>query len=144
MIVRVQHAYAEAQHAGSLWGVLAARLARAEVPEGRLSVTFGRQVHGDGSESFVYVTTWRDMESIYAWVGGRDLVATPRLFHGLERFLDGYDVQHYIAPDLAELAEDQALQQAHPAPSAAGADVARRAASARVPSSPPNRVRVSH
>jgi hypothetical protein len=82
------------------------------------------------------------MESIYAWVGGRDLVATPRLFHGLERFLDGYDVQHYIAPDLGELAEEQALQQAQP--SAAGADVARRAASARVPSSPPNRVGVSH
>jgi hypothetical protein len=142
VIVRVQHAYAEAQHAGNLWGVLAARLARADVPEGRLSATFGRQVHGDGSESFVYVTTWQDMESIYAWVGGRDLVATPRLFHGLERFLDGYDVQHYIAPDLDQLTEEQALQQA--APSAAGADVARRAASARVPPSPPNRVGVSH
>jgi hypothetical protein len=124
VIVRVVHAFAEAQHAGSLWGVIAARLARAEVPAGRLSATFGRQVHGDGSESFVYVTTWRDMDSIYAWVGGRDVVGTARLFRGLERLLDGYDVQHYIAPDLDELEGTQ------PA-TAAGADVARRVASAR-------------
>jgi hypothetical protein len=103
VIVRILHGYAEAHHAGSLWGVLADRLARARVPEGRLSATFGRQVHGDGSESFVYVTTWRDMESIYAWVGGRDLIGTPRLLRGLESLLDGFEVQHYIAPELPDI-----------------------------------------
>jgi len=122
LIVRVVHAYAEAQHAGSLWGVLAARLARSEVPEGQFSATFGRQVHGDGSESFVYVTTWHDMDAIYAWVGGRDLVATPRLFRGLEKLLDGYDVQHYIAPDLSELEAPEPVGMARSTARAPGSD----------------------
>jgi hypothetical protein len=70
-------------------------------PAGRLGAIFGRQINGDGSESFVYVTTWVDMEAVYDWVGGRDLISTARLMHDLEGLMDDFEVQHYLGSDMA-------------------------------------------
>ena len=114
MIVRVLRGHVEPNHATMLWGQLSERLAHSEVPEGQLSATFGRQVHGDGTESFVYVTTWRDVESIYAWVGGPDLVSTPRFLLGLEELVDGFEVQHYLGFEPDEPADYQVVEQREP------------------------------
>jgi hypothetical protein len=114
VIVRVLRGHVEPNHATMLWGQLSERLAHAEVPEGQLSATFGRQVHGDGTESFVYVTTWRDVESIYTWAGGADLVSTPRFLRGLEELVDGFEVQHYLGFEPDEPADDQVVEQREP------------------------------
>jgi hypothetical protein len=115
VIVRVLRGHVEPNHATMLWGQLSERLAHAEVPEGQLSATFGRQVHGDGTESFVYVTTWRDVESIYAWVGGVDLVSTPRFLRGLEELVDTLEVQHYLGFESdAEQADVQVIERGEP------------------------------
>jgi hypothetical protein len=114
VIVRVLRGHVEPNHATMLWGQLSERLAHAEVPEGQLSLTFGRQVHGDGTESFVYVTTWRDVESIYAWVGGPDLVSTPRFLQGLEELVDGFEVQHYLGFEADEPSDCQVVEQREP------------------------------
>jgi len=101
VIVRVLRGHVTARNAPQLWAGLADRMAGIEPPAGQLGATFGRQIHGDGSESFVYVTTWVDMESVYEWVGGRDLVSTARLMHDLEGLMDDFEVQHFLGSNLA-------------------------------------------
>ena len=101
MIVRVLRGRVSARNASRLWSSLAERMSGVEPPAGRLSATFGRQIHGDGSESFVYVTTWVDMEAVYDWVGGRDLVSTARLMHDLEGLMDDFEVQHFLGSNMA-------------------------------------------
>jgi hypothetical protein len=76
-------------------------MAGIEPPNGQLSAVFGRQIHGDGSESCVYVTTWGDMQAVYEWVGSRDLVSTARLMRDLEVLMDDFEVQHFIGSNLA-------------------------------------------
>jgi hypothetical protein len=101
VIVRVLRGHVSARNAPQLWAGLAERMSGIGAPAGQLSATFGRQIHGDGSESFVYVTTWVDMQSVYEWVGGRDLVSTARLMHDLEGLMDDFEVQHFLGSNLA-------------------------------------------
>jgi hypothetical protein len=101
VIVRVLRGRVSARNASPLWARLAERMSGVEPPAGRLSATFGRQIHGDGSESFVYVTTWVDMEAVYDWVGGPDLISTARLMRDLEFLLDDFDVQHFLGSNMA-------------------------------------------
>jgi hypothetical protein len=101
VIVRVLRGHVSARNAPQLWAGLADRLSGIEAPAGQLGATFGRQIHGDGSESFVYVTTWVDMQSVYEWVGGRDLVSTARLMDDLEGLMDDFDVEHFLGSNLA-------------------------------------------
>jgi hypothetical protein len=70
-------------------------------PAGQLGAIFGRQINGDGSEGFVYVTTWVDMEAVYDWVGGPDLISTARLMRDLEFLLDDFEVQHFLGSNMA-------------------------------------------
>jgi hypothetical protein len=76
-------------------------MAGIEPPKGQLGSVFGRQIHGDGSESFVYVTTWVDMHAVYAWVGGPDLASTARLMRDLEVLMDDFEVQHFLGSNMA-------------------------------------------
>jgi len=70
-------------------------------PAGRLGAIFGRQINGDGSEGFVYVTTWVNMEAVYDWVGGPDLISIARLMRDVEYLLDDFEVQHFLGGDMA-------------------------------------------
>ena len=101
MVVRVLRGRVSARNASHLWASLADRMSGIEPPAGQLSATFGRQIHGDGSESFVYVTTWVNMEAVYDWVGGPDHISTTRLMRDLEFLLDDFDVQHYLGSNMA-------------------------------------------
>jgi hypothetical protein len=66
----------------------------------------GRQAHRDGAEQIVFVSVWRDLESLYAWVGS-DLLSTPLLVDCPPGLFDEYDIQHYEVVDLGpEEAED--------------------------------------
>lgn len=62
--------------------------------EGLVHAHVGRQVHRDGSQEVIFVTVWRDIESLYRWVGGSDLLETPVLSERHDVF-DACDVQHY-------------------------------------------------
>jgi heme-degrading monooxygenase HmoA len=63
--------------------------------EGFVASHAGRQVHGDGGEEVVLISVWRDLESLYRWVGGTDLLESPVLSRGLPDVFDSYEVQHY-------------------------------------------------
>ena len=101
MIVRVLRGHVSARNAPQLWAGLAERMSGIGAPAGRLGAIFGRQINGDGSEGFVYVTTWVNMEAVYDWVGGPDLISTARLMRDLEFLLDDFEVQHFIGSNLA-------------------------------------------
>jgi hypothetical protein len=100
VIVRVLRGHVPARNVDRLWSDLAERMDGVAPPDGQLNAEFGRQVHADGSESFVYVTTWLDMAAVYSWVGGPSALSQPRLLRGLEHLLDEVDVQHYIGSSL--------------------------------------------
>jgi heme-degrading monooxygenase HmoA len=55
----------------------------------------GRQANGDGSEAILFVSVWRDLDSLYRWVGGTDLLDTPLLSRGAFDVFETYEVQHY-------------------------------------------------
>jgi heme-degrading monooxygenase HmoA len=101
VIVRVLRGKVSARNASQLWASLAERMSGIGPPAGQRGAIFGRQIHNDGSESFVYVTTWDDMEAVYEWVGGRDLVSTARLMHDLEDLMDDFEVQHFLGSNMA-------------------------------------------
>ncbi len=77
-------------------------------PRGLLHATFGRQDKGDDWPTFVTVTEWADMESLYAWLGGPDLkvVALP---DGWTEPTELIDVQHYLAERPDELSPADGL-----------------------------------
>jgi hypothetical protein len=70
-----------------------AALASARGSQGLLFGEVGRQAHPDCSEDVVFVTVWRDLESLYRWLGGNDLLSTPLLRGGT--LIDRVEVQHY-------------------------------------------------
>jgi hypothetical protein len=77
--------------------------------DGFLCGHVGRQAYGDGGEEVLFVSVWRDLNSICRWVGGTDLLDTPVLSRGASDVFETYEVQHYEvweAGDGAEL-EDQ-------------------------------------
>ena len=62
---------------------------------GLLYGEMGRQIHSDCSEDVVFVTAWRDLEALYAWIGGNDLLWTPILGDGDAGVFARLEVQHY-------------------------------------------------
>jgi hypothetical protein len=101
VIVRVLRGHVSARNASQLWASLAERMSGIGPPAGRLGAIFGRQINGDGSEGFVYVTTWVNMEAVYDWVGGPDLISMAGLMRDLEFLLDDFEVQHFLGGDMA-------------------------------------------
>jgi hypothetical protein len=59
----------------------------------------GRQVNADCAEEIVFVTVWRDLNCLYRWVGGNDLMATPLLRDKDGGILDDIQIQHYEVLD---------------------------------------------
>lgn len=61
-------------------------------------VKLARRLHADGSEDVLLFEEWRDMASVYAWVGPR--LTEPRLVPGARELVDEIVVSHYEALDL--------------------------------------------
>ena len=62
---------------------------------GSIDVHVGQQADGSAYE-FVFVSRWESMAALYAWAGGRDLLARPVYFDVLEDALIDFDIQHYV------------------------------------------------
>jgi hypothetical protein len=59
-------------------------------------------MEADGAEEVVFVSVWRDLEALYAWVGGTDLLDTPVLSNGRPEIIEHFEVQHYVTYETAE------------------------------------------
>ena len=97
--------------------------------EGLLNAHVGRQVHTDGSEEIVFVTVWVNLESVYRWIGGRNLLETPVLSERPDLFKT-FDVQHYEVIELADAVgsavtkpAEALLVEAEPLPTPMGTSV---------------------
>jgi len=62
-----------------------------------------RQIRPDCSEDVVFLTTWRDLGALYAWIGRDDLLASPLLREDDESLFLSLEVQHYEALDEPEV-----------------------------------------
>lgn len=99
LIVRVLIGRVDADHVLPFREQTRRALADAEGHGGFLHAHVGRQSHKDGSEEIVVVTVWEDLESVYRWVGGTDLLDTP-VITGVDRDLFVHcDIQHYETLD---------------------------------------------
>jgi heme-degrading monooxygenase HmoA len=63
--------------------------------DGLVSAHAGRQAHADGSEEIAFVTIWRDLEALYGWLGGTDLLDAPGFNHTSPSVFAHFEIQHY-------------------------------------------------
>ncbi len=77
----------------------------------------GRQSHSDGREEVLFVSVWRDLGSLYRWVGGTDLLDTPVLNRGAADVFESYEVQHYEVLESGDQAQFEDPQAASGGPS---------------------------
>jgi quinol monooxygenase YgiN len=73
------------------------RLPEMRRQKGFVYAKFGRQIRPDG-ESFFFVSEWRDVASLYDWIGP-DLTA-PVTIRGAEHLVEEYVVELYEAMDV--------------------------------------------
>ena len=86
--------------------------------DGNEYAQIGRQVHADGGEEIIFVSIWRDLDALYGWLGGTDLLRTPMLNDGGADVFEHFEVQHYEVLEsvdgvTAELQEPLAGQALH-------------------------------
>lgn len=81
--------------------------------DGLVYAQIGRQAHADGGEEIIFVSVWRDLEALYHWLGGSDLLNTPMLSNGNSDVFERFDVQHYEVCELegADLAAPTAASE---------------------------------
>lgn len=72
-----------------------AKAADARKVPGVIDVHVGNQADGTGYQ-YVFISRWESIEALYAWAGGRDLLARPIYFEDLDEALVGFDIQHYV------------------------------------------------
>ena len=94
MIVRVVRGRIRADSVNEFYRRVEKALPAVRCQDGALDVHVGRQRDDEG-ERFVFVSYWRDLASVYRWVGGGDLLCVPAAPGGYEDLLDDCDVQHY-------------------------------------------------
>lgn len=70
-----------------------------QVP-GVIDVHVGHQANSGGYQ-FVFISRWESIDALYAWAGGRDLLARPIYFEGMEDALLEFDIQHYVDVEAA-------------------------------------------
>jgi hypothetical protein len=78
----------------------AGRLDDPDRPDGLMHVSVGRQRDGD-SDAFVLVTEWRDLDAIYRWIGGPELLSAIPSLGALAELATEVDIQHYEGPEPA-------------------------------------------
>ena len=50
----------------------------------------------------MFVSVWRDLDALYGWVGGTDLLDTPVLNSGRPEVFENFEVQHYETYEFGE------------------------------------------
>jgi heme-degrading monooxygenase HmoA len=76
--------------------------------DGLIHAHLGRQALSDGGEEVVFVSVWRDLEALYGWVGGTDLLDTPMINGGRPEVFENFEVQHYETYESGEAGQDLA------------------------------------
>ena len=95
LIVRLLRGTVPPERVESFHEQARAAMASARQAEGLIFGEMGRQVHSDCAEEIVFITVWRDLQSLYAWIGVNDLLRTPVLRDGHGDVFDRCEVQHY-------------------------------------------------
>jgi len=88
--------------------------------DGLIHAQVGRQAHLDGGEEVLFVSVWRDLEALYGWVGGTDLLDTPVLSGARPDVFEQFEVQHYEAYDAPEASLTDGFDPAEAVPQGAG------------------------
>jgi heme-degrading monooxygenase HmoA len=70
--------------------------------DGLVYAQIGRQAHVDGGEEIIFVSVWRNLEALYKWVGGLDLLDTPVLDGNNPDVFEHFEVQHYETYESAD------------------------------------------
>jgi heme-degrading monooxygenase HmoA len=78
--------------------------------DGLVFAKVARQAHADGGEEVVFISVWRDLEALYRWVGGTDLLDTPVLTTGSFEVFEHFDVQHYETYETPEADQVEAAE----------------------------------
>ncbi len=95
MIVRILRARVRKEHAYDFRVRALEKLVAARKVEGIIDARLVTQA-GPVDHEFVFITRWPGMDPLYAWAGGRDLLARPVYFAGLDEYLEAFDIQHYV------------------------------------------------
>jgi heme-degrading monooxygenase HmoA len=85
--------------------------------DGLVYAQVGRQAHSDGSEEIVFVSVWLDLEALYTWLGGKNLLDTPVATGVSPDAFERFEVQHYEAFEgggTEAFDDDKALEAASP------------------------------
>jgi hypothetical protein len=64
-----------------------------------LYAQIGRQALSDGGEEIVFVSEWRNLDVLYRWVGGTDLLDTPVIDGDKTNVFERFEVQHFETYD---------------------------------------------
>jgi quinol monooxygenase YgiN len=78
-------------------------LDEARQQDGLIHAEVGRQIHQDGGEQVIFVSVWRDLDALYRWIGGTDLLDTPVLNGGTADLFQHFEVQHYESCEATDL-----------------------------------------
>ena len=95
MIVRILRARVLPDRAYRFRERALAKLADVRKVDGLIDAQLITQA-GSADHEFVFITRWPTMESLYAWAGGKDLLAKPIYFSGLDDDIVAFDIQHYV------------------------------------------------
>ena len=95
MIVRILRARVPTDRAYRFRAQALLKLAAVRKIEGVVDAHLATQA-GSTEHEFVFISRWRSMEPLYAWAGGKDLLARPIYFAELEDDLVSFEIQHYV------------------------------------------------
>lgn len=99
LIFRVLHGRVKPECISIFRGQAAEALERTRRQYGCSFASVGRQAHKDGSEDVVFVTLWTNLNAVYDWVGGVDLLDSPIIAGGRPDVFVSFDIQHYEVLD---------------------------------------------
>jgi hypothetical protein len=114
LIVRVLVGRVNADSIGDFRDQASRALGRAREHPGCVFAQVGRQAVRDGSEDIAFVTAWNNLDTLYDWVGDRDLLGSPAVDGSLENTFQSFDIQHYEVVDLAEAGKPASGRDSEP------------------------------
>ena len=101
MIVRILRARVLPEQAYRFREQALAKLADVRQVDGLIDAQLVTQA-GTADHEFVFITRWPSMDPLYTWAGGKDLLARPIYFDGLEDSLVAFDIQHFVDVEAAD------------------------------------------
>ena len=95
MVIRILRTTVRPERAHVFRERALAKAADARKVPGVIDVHVGNQA-GSADYQFVFISRWESIDALYTWAGGRDLLARPTYFDGLQEAVIDFDIQHYV------------------------------------------------